>query len=672
MTKSINFFLLFLLYSAVLGQYSNSLENDYTVCIENGKAVSDPESFISQIPKPVQLTGQINSLTITADFPIAYVWIYNDQGIDIFDFVNDELYVANIPAGMYHILMGYAPSEHTHSFFIRDSISISSDTTLAFLKKEVIHTTEFKFVRENSDALRINTISFSMFNNLLGTGFGIRCSNIDSTSFLFKYNKISSYLDCEWAVKGKQLANAGNLYLLNGQLIGLEKDTLITNAPINLVYADFIYHLPDSINKKYEIQLFTFNPSSHQDGPFDCYYSYPFVQRVFQDTSANISLRSSIFWQGIYVVNILYNYLCTPEIRIKEDYIQGYYYSERSALPFKLSETKTVQIGLTPTYWFGRFVNEADTIKIRSPYGRWNYLFLSQTNDILRHYPIDYSIFSEDSLYSNGQFHLWFEPQALRLGFDSTGLTIPVSQGKYEMTITDKQNEVALYPGISQVKAVFNLNSVDKNPPYLSLFQISSDGVLANVLGPSSENKILFRLEDDNEVFAVELFYTTLIDTSWVILPLEESAPYYFAYLPNLKDGYYCLKLKATDGCGNSIECLMEPAFHMGKVTSIEENNSDNHLENFNIFYNYPNPFNSSTHFIFNVNEKDIKNIEITIYDLLGRKLKQIDIGQINLGINNVSWNGLDKNGKQVSSGLYIAKLKGGNKVKMKKLLLIR
>ncbi len=670
--KNLLIILIILLNGKIVCQPIYPLDKGYSVYIENGKAIRDSDNFLNNLTKTIQIKGQIYSLKIEADFSISYIWIYNEQGIDIFDFVNDELYVANIPAGMYHILMGYAPSEHSHTFFMRDSILINSDTTIVFSKNESMYTTEYNFVQENSNTLRINSIFFYMFNNILGTALNIKHQNIDSTSFLIKYNKISSYLDCEWAVKGKQLANAGNLYLLNGQLIGLEKDTLITNAPINLVYADFIYHLPDSINKKYEIQLFTFNPSSHQDGPFDCYYSYPFVQRVFQDTSANISLRSSIFWQSLKALNILYDFLCTSEIRIKEDYIQGYYYSERSAPPFRLSETKTVQIGLTPTYWFGKFINTADTIKIRSPYGRWNYLFLSQTNDVLRHYPIDYSIYSEDSLYSNGQFHLWFEPYALRLGFDSTGLTIPVSQGKYKMTITDKQNEVASYPGISQVKAAFNLNSVDKNSPYLSLFQISSDGVLANVLEPGSENKIFFRLEDDNEVFTVELFYTTLIDTSWAILPLEESAPYYFAYLPNLKDGYYCLKLKATDGCGNSIECLMEPAFHMGELTSMEEDNTVTSLDDFNIFKNYPNPFNSNTVFEFYINRRRIKNIEITIYDILGRKIKQINSGNLITGVNKVFWNGTDNFGTPVPSGLYIAKLKRGDKALIKKLLLIR
>lgn len=672
MTKTLILFILFIPFSVTFGQPSLNQEYVHSVCIENGKAFSGPESFINYIKKPARLNGQINSLTITADFPIVYLWIYNEQGIDIFNFVNENFYVANIPGGMYHILLGYSPSEHSHSFFMRDSVSVKSDTTVIFLKNEATYNTEYKFVRENSNNLRINSIFFMMFNNLLGTGLNINYQNIDSTSFIFKYNKISSYLNCEWAVKGKQLANDGNLYLLNGEFFDFKKDTLIMNDPLNLAYADFIYHLPDSINKNHETQLFTYTPMSHQKGPYDQYYSYPFEQRIFQDTSAAISLRSSIFWQGIYVRNILYDYLCTAEIRIKEDYVQGHYFVARSSPPFKLSKTKTVEIGLTPTYWFGKFVNKADTIKIRSPYGRWNYLFLSQTNDVLRHYPIDYSIFSEDSLYLNGQFHLWFEPEALHLGFDSTGLTIPVSQGKYEMTITDKQNEVASYPGISQVKASFVLNNVDKNPPYLSLFQISSNDVLANILDPVSDNKIFFRLEDDYEVSHVELFYSTLQDTNWTIIPLEGNAPFYTASLPYLDRGYYSLKLKSVDGNGNSIKCLMKPAFHIGEVTSIEVNHLEDQLENFNLFQNYPNPFNSGTQFIFNVHSNKIKNIEIIIYDILGRKIKKLKSLQLTIGLNKVSWDGTDNFGNQVSSGLYIAKLKGGDKIKVKKLLLIR
>ncbi|MCD4693059.1 MAG: T9SS type A sorting domain-containing protein, partial [Calditrichales bacterium] len=116
----------------------------------------------------------------------------------------------------------------------------------------------------------------------------------------------------------------------------------------------------------------------------------------------------------------------------------------------------------------------------------------------------------------------------------------------------------------------------------------------------------------------------------------------------------------------------MEPAFHIGEITSIEDKNTVSYLDNFTIFQNYPNPFNSSTNFLFNINGGEIKNIEITIYDILGRELKRINHGHLITGINKVSWNGTDKFGNPVSSGLYIAKLKGGDKALVKKLLIIR
>jgi flagellar hook assembly protein FlgD len=96
------------------------------------------------------------------------------------------------------------------------------------------------------------------------------------------------------------------------------------------------------------------------------------------------------------------------------------------------------------------------------------------------------------------------------------------------------------------------------------------------------------------------------------------------------------------------------------------------HLKDFNIFYNYPNPFNSNTQFIFNVTERNFKVIEITIYDILGRTLKKLIPLHLTTGLNKIPWDGTDALGNPISSGLYIAKLKGWDEVKVRKILLIR
>ena len=64
------------------------------------------------------------------------------------------------------------------------------------------------------------------------------------------------------------------------------------------------------------------------------------------------------------------------------------------------------------------------------------------------------------------------------------------------------------------------------------------------------------------------------------------------------------------------------------------------------------NPFNSSTEISFSVQNKTF--IQLTIYDITGNKI--IDLVQKNYqpGQYKVRWNGLNQNGNEVSSGMYI------------------
>ena len=67
---------------------------------------------------------------------------------------------------------------------------------------------------------------------------------------------------------------------------------------------------------------------------------------------------------------------------------------------------------------------------------------------------------------------------------------------------------------------------------------------------------------------------------------------------------------------------------------------------------NFPNPFNSSTEISFSVQNKTF--IQLSVYDIVGNKI--IDLVQQNYqpGQHRVRWDGLNQNGKEVSSGMYI------------------
>lgn len=69
----------------------------------------------------------------------------------------------------------------------------------------------------------------------------------------------------------------------------------------------------------------------------------------------------------------------------------------------------------------------------------------------------------------------------------------------------------------------------------------------------------------------------------------------------------------------------------------------------------FPNPFNPSTeiHFKLPVNSE----VTITIYDILGKELWQTKTASLETGEHAVAWNGKNKSGNQVSSGIYLCRL---------------
>lgn len=74
------------------------------------------------------------------------------------------------------------------------------------------------------------------------------------------------------------------------------------------------------------------------------------------------------------------------------------------------------------------------------------------------------------------------------------------------------------------------------------------------------------------------------------------------------------------------------------------------------ILENYPNPFDSQTNLIITLPKPE--NIELSISDVTGRKIRVLANGVMNSGKNTVVWDGKDEFGQIVSGGLYFCILK--------------
>jgi hypothetical protein len=119
---------------------------------------------------------------------------------------------------------------------------------------------------------------------------------------------------------------------------------------------------------------------------------------------------------------------------------------------------------------------------------------------------------------------------------------------------------------------------------------------------------------------------------------------------PNLlQDGEYELTITANDRVGNEASDLgYKVAFQVVNKPMISN------------LLNYPNPFTSSTAFVFTLTGSEVpQNIRIQILTITGKVVREItmnELGPIRIGrnITEFKWDGTDQYGNQLANGVYL------------------
>jgi len=86
----------------------------------------------------------------------------------------------------------------------------------------------------------------------------------------------------------------------------------------------------------------------------------------------------------------------------------------------------------------------------------------------------------------------------------------------------------------------------------------------------------------------------------------------------------------------------------------------------FALYPNYPNPFNPETRIQFQLAKHS--NVQLLIYDVLGRKIRTLVSGRLEGGYHIINWDGLDDDGTDAASGMYIYRIKAGNFIAHRKM----
>ena len=114
----------------------------------------------------------------------------------------------------------------------------------------------------------------------------------------------------------------------------------------------------------------------------------------------------------------------------------------------------------------------------------------------------------------------------------------------------------------------------------------------------------------------------------------------------------------------NSMDNCIEACF----LASNDEINQLPHA--FNLYNNYPNPFNPVTIIRYDLPEDALVNI--TIYDIMGRIVRTLINSQQHAGFKSIQWNATNDAGSPLSAGLYLYKIQADNFVQTRKMVLLK
>lgn len=90
----------------------------------------------------------------------------------------------------------------------------------------------------------------------------------------------------------------------------------------------------------------------------------------------------------------------------------------------------------------------------------------------------------------------------------------------------------------------------------------------------------------------------------------------------------------------------------------------------FALHQNYPNPFNPTTTIRYAL-PADAR-IVLTVYNAAGQQVKTLVNALQSAGEKTIQWDGIDDRGEKVSSGIYLYKLKAGNFIQTRKMILMK
>jgi hypothetical protein len=125
----------------------------------------------------------------------------------------------------------------------------------------------------------------------------------------------------------------------------------------------------------------------------------------------------------------------------------------------------------------------------------------------------------------------------------------------------------------------------------------------------------------------------------------------------DLKSGRYYYRLKQIDDRGN---------YEYSEVLEVQINQ----LEQFTLYQNFPNPFNSSTTISYYLPESG--HVEVIIFNMNGQVVNRLIDEFQEKGQKNITWDGSDHERNMAPSGIYYYKIIALDHTEYRRMVLIK
>ncbi len=374
-------------------------------------------------------------------------------------------------------------------------------------------------------------------------------------------------------------------------------------------------------------------------------------------TSSALSLDTSLAFVGDSILNM------HMEVRMEDEM----HFTPPQMKFWQLNYYPAIDFALAPNLYFKQnkdTLNKGEMLKIK-------YAVLPIGRDYLDSIKIRYSVLQ------NGVKEIFSIIQSYPPIYEDS-LNIITAEIPTKLLIGDNTLEIMLNPDDDPAEQhrfnnVAHLNFYIITDRLNPIIDVLADGRrIMNGDLISSEPEFVITLKDENNFLAIEdtssmkvylrnpdgvekLVSYQLIEDGFLSftpaqLPENEAK---VIYQPKLKqDGKYQLRIQAKDASGNAAKEDYKVEFEVIQQSTVT------HL------LNYPNPFSTSTRFVFTLTGNRIPDqIQIQIMTITGkvvREIDQIEIGPLHIGknITDFAWDGKDKYGDQLANGVYLYRVK--------------